>query len=57
MQFKKYLKRNLCYVIKDFYRNNYVFLVNVNVNVDDLIEWLEIKDENLILKIICIVMV
>ena len=41
MQFKKYLKRNLCYVIKEFYRNNYVFLVNV----DDLIEWLEIKDE------------
>ncbi|HAR47370.1 MAG TPA: hypothetical protein DCX39_05295 [Firmicutes bacterium] len=45
MQFKKYLKRNLCYVIKEFYRNNYVFLVNVNVNVDDLIEWLEIKNE------------
>ena len=37
MQFKKYLKRNLCYVIKEFYRNNYVFLVNVNVNVNDYV--------------------
>lgn len=45
MQFKKYLKRNICYVVKYFYRNNYVYLVNVSIDIDELIGWLEINDE------------